>query len=337
MTRGGMRRRDALRTLLALAACSAPLTVRGQSKPARIGYLGPSTDTAPHLVKAFRDGLAELGYVEGRNIVIEYRWTNVGTAMTDDATLTANARELVARKVDVIVASIDPAIVAASKVAGDVPIVMLNASDPVALGLADSLSHPGRNVTGMTRLSPDLIAKNVEILLETLPHAKRIALLIGPDTAVAQLYVRNAKEAAQKRQVALQVAQAPTAAALDAAVAAIKRDGAEGIVVGDTGAGIFFTERVRLADLLLAHRLPTIFANTENVEAGGLMAYSPSSVANYHHAAVFIDKILRGMKAGDIPIEQPTTFERAVNMKTAKALGVVFPQSLLLRPGRVIE
>ena len=146
-----MRRREALRTLLGLAASSVPLGARAQGKPARIGYLGPSTDTAPHLVKAFRDGLAKLGYVEGRNIVVEYRWTNAGTAMTDDATLTANARDLVARKVDVIVASIDPAIVAARKVAGNVPIVMLNASDPVALGLADSLSHPDRNVTGMTR------------------------------------------------------------------------------------------------------------------------------------------------------------------------------------------
>jgi putative ABC transport system substrate-binding protein len=332
-----MRRREALRTLLALAAASVPLGARAQAKPARIGYLGPSTDTAPHLIPAFREGLAALGYVEGKNLVIEFRFTNVGTRMTDDATLTANARELVALKVDVIAASIDPAIVAASKVAGSVPIVMLNATDPVALGLAETLSHPGRNITGMTRLSPELIAKNVEILLETLPHAKRIALLIGPNRQLAQLYVRNAKAAAQSRHVALQVAEVRDDAGLDAAVATLKRDAAEGVVIGDTGAGVFWTERVRLADLLLTRGLPTIFANTENVEAGGLMAYSPSSVAHYRRAAVFIDKILRGTRAGDIPIEQPTTFDLAVNMKTAKALGVVFPPSLLIRADRVIE
>jgi putative ABC transport system substrate-binding protein len=334
-----MNRRDAILVLLALGATIRPAVAQPQSsnKLWRIGYLGPSSDTAPHLLKAFREGLAAFGYLEGRNIIVEYRWTNSGTGMTDESALLANARELVAQKVDVLAVSIDPAILAASKVAGSVPIVMLNVSDPVELGLIASLAHPGGNITGLTRLTPELVGKNLQVLLEAVPDAKRIGLLVSAANAMNRLSVRNARQAAQERGLTLQVVELHTSAELEAAFATLKRAGAEALLVSDIGGGTFFTQRVQLADLALAQRLPAIFANTENVEAGGLMSYSPSSVENYRRAATFIDKILRGMKAGDIPVEQPTKFELAINMKTAKAMRVVIPQSLLLRADRLIE
>ena len=334
-----MNRRDVIRVLLALGATIRPFVAQAQSsnKLWRIGYLGPSSDTAPHLLKAFQEGLAAFGYLEGRNIIVEYRWTNAGSGMTDESALLANARDLVAQKVDVLAVSIDPAILAASKVAGSVPIVMLNVSDPVELGLVASLAHPGGNITGLTRLTPELVGKNLQVLLEAVPDAKRIGLLVSAANAMNRLSVRNARQAAQTRGLTLQVVELHTSAELEAAFASLKRGGAEALLVSDIGGGVFFTQRVQLADLALAQRLPAIFANTENVEAGGLMSYSPSSAENYRRAAGFIDKILRGTKAGDIPVEQPTKFELAVNMKTAKAMKIAIPQSLLLRADRLIE
>jgi putative tryptophan/tyrosine transport system substrate-binding protein len=334
-----MNRRDAILAFLALGPAIRPLVARAQppNKIWRVGYLGPSAETAPHLVKAFRDGLVAFGYVEGRNVIIEYRWTNRGSGMTDESALLANARDLVAQKVDVLAASIDPAILAASKVAGNVPIVMMNVSDPVELGLIASLAHPGGNITGLTRLSPELIGKNLQVLLEAVPDARRIGLLVSGANAMNRLTVKNARQAAQTRGLTLQVVELRTPAELEAAFAALKRDRVDALVVADIGGGVFFTQRVQLADLALAQRLPAIFANTENVEAGGLMSYSSSSVENYRRVGAFIDKILRGAKAGDIPVEQPTKFELAVNMKTAKTLKLVIPQSLLLRADRLIE
>jgi putative ABC transport system substrate-binding protein len=330
-----MNRRDAIAAFLALTA-----SVRGAAqtpgKVARIGYLGPSAETAPHLLKAFKEGLAERGYVEGRNVVIEYRWTNVGTRMTDADELLANARDLVARQVDVLAASIDPAIVAASKATRTIPIVMFNASDPVELGLVASLAHPGGNITGLTRISPELVGKHLQLLLEVVPNANRVALLVG-DSTINRASVVNAREAAKRRAVALQVVELRAPQDIETAFAALKEGRAQGVLVSYVGGGWFFTQRERLAQLALEQRLPAIFANTENVEAGGLMSYSPDSVANYRRAAGFIERILHGAKPGDIPIEQPTQFELAINLKTAKAMNIAIPQSLLLRADRVIQ
>jgi hypothetical protein len=237
-----MNRRHALRALLAIAASNASGIAVPQptKKMPRIGYLGPSGETAPHLLKAFQDGLAALGYVDGRSVVVEYRWTNAGNRMTDEGTLLANARELVALNVDVLAASIDPAIVAASKATRTVPIVMLNVSDPVELGLVSSLAHPGGNVTGLTRLSPDLVGKNLEILLEVVPAANRIGLLVSGSDATKRTSVANAREAAQKRAVTLQIVEVLTAQDLDAAFAKLKKSNAQALLVSDTGGGIFF-------------------------------------------------------------------------------------------------
>jgi putative ABC transport system substrate-binding protein len=242
-------------------------------------------------------------------------------------------RELLAGKPDLFVVSIDPAILAVRQVAGALPVVMMNVSDPIALGLVSSLAHPGGNITGMTRLSSELIVKNLELLVEVVPNAKRIAMIVNAGAA-ASLMVSNARLAAQSRRLSLQVFEVRAAADLDGTFSALAAAGADGLLV--SGDVIFFATREQLARLALAQRLPAIFAYTESVEAGGLLAYSPSSTDNYRRAGGFVRKILQGAAPGDIPIEQPTKFELALNLITARALGIVFPQSLLLRADRVI-
>jgi putative ABC transport system substrate-binding protein len=280
--------------------------------------------------------LRELGYIDGRTIAIDYRWTTrEGGLLVDPAELLRQARELVARPVDVLAASVVPAIAAAQQASESVPIVMMNGSDPVEFGFVASLARPGGNITGMTRLTSELIGKNLQFLAEAVPSARRIGLLLNTSGRLSPAVVRNARQAARARGLALQVVEVKDGSELEAAFAALKREQAQALLV--TGDGLFFTQRAQLAEFALAQRLPTMFANTENVEAGGLLAYSPSSADNYRRAAVFIDKILRGAKPGDIPVEQPTKFELAVNLKTAAAIGLTIPGALLLRADRVVE
>jgi len=333
---GATKRRRCVLALLALAMAGRPGVPGAQpsTRVRRIGYLGPPVDTAPHLLKAFQDGLRDVGYVEGRNVTVDYRWTAQRGALLSDTALLANARELIALKPDVFAASIDVAILAARQVAGTTPIVMMNVSDPVALGLLDDLAHPGGNITGLTRLSSELISKNLELLVETVPGATRLAMLVSPP-GLGSLTVTNARQAAGRRGLPLDFVEVKSARDLDAAFAAIRRGGAEALIV--PGSGVFFAERARIAELALAQRLPAVFAYTENVEAGGLLAYSASSADNYRRAGGFIDKILRGTKPGDIPVEQPTKFELAINLRTARSMGIVFPRSVLLRADRVVE
>lgn len=332
-----MNRRNILRMLVALGGASGPLASHAQqaNKVWRIGYLGPPEDTTPHLVKAFRDGLREHGYVEGRNIVVEYRWTSDSKGLVDGDALLTRARELVAWKADVIAASIDFAIVAARRATDTIPIVMMNVSDAVELGMVASLAHPGGNLTGLTRLSPDLVGKNLQFLIEAVPGVKRVAMLIEPSAALTPVITRTAQQAAQTRGVSLLLVELRNPSDLDSTFAELRRSQAEALLVPFSGR--VFVQRVRIAELALAQRLPTMFTNTENVEAGGLLAYSPSSVENYRRTGAFIDKILRGAKPGDIPVEQPTTFELAINLKTARSIGLVIPKALLLRADRVIE
>jgi len=330
-----VKRRDALRALGA-AGVAASASAQSPERRRRIGYLGPAADAAPHLVRAFQDGLRELGYIDGRTIAIDYRWTTrEGGLLVDPAELLRQARELVARPVDVLAASVVPAIAAAQQASESVPIVMMNGSDPVEFGFVVSLARPGGNITGMTRLTSELIGKNLQFLAEAVPSARRIGLLLNTSGRLSPAVVRNARQAARARGLALQLVEVKDGSELEAAFAALKREQAQALLV--TGDGLFFTQRAQLAEFALAQRLPTMFANTENVEAGGLLAYSPSSADNYRRAAVFIDKILRGAKPGDIPVEQPTKFELAVNLKTAAAIGLTIPGALLLRADRVVE
>jgi len=243
---------------MGLVACASLARAQSTAPRWRIGYLGPSAETAPRLLAAFKDGLAAQGLVEGRDLVVEYRWTNAGTRMNDEATLVASAREFVAKKADVIVASIDPAIFAARKGGGTTPIVMLNASDPVGLGFVASLSRPGGNVTGLTNQSSDLVEKKLSVLLEAVPGAKRVAMLVSGPGKLRDDTVGRARAVASSGGIALQVVEATTAAALDDAFAAMKRERAEALLVTDTGGGVFFTERARLSELALVHRFPRI-------------------------------------------------------------------------------
>ena len=334
----GWRRRDITRAglLAALACASRSVVAQAAGRVWRIGYLGPPADVAPQLLDAFRDGLRTLGYVDGRTVAIDYHWTtrDGGQFLSPDE-LVGLAQELVARKVDVLAASVRTVILAARKATASVPIVMMNGTDPVESGLAASLAHPGGNVTGVTRLAADLIAKGFELLLEAVPKAKRIALLSNGAGVVESLVIANARQAAQARGIELQVLDVRASADLPAAFATMKARQADGLLV--TGDGLFFAQRARIAELAIAQRLPTMVANTDVIEAGPLLSYSSSSTGNYRRAATFIDKILRGIPAGDIPIEGPTTFELALNLRTAKLIGVVVPRSLLLRADRVVE
>ena len=330
-----MNRRDALTGILAAMASAA----RAQTpvKVWRVGYLGPSAETAPKLLAAFKEGLAAYGYKEGSNVLVDYRWTNAGTRMNDESTLVASAREFVARKADVIVASIDPAILAARKATADVPIVMMNATDPVGLGFVASLGRPGGNVTGFTNQAPELVGKKLQVLLDVVPNAKRIGMLVSGPGPLREATVGAARQIAASRGVSVQVVEATDRRTLDAAFDALRRNGAQGLLVSDTGGGVFFTERESLVALAAAHRLPSVFGNVEIVEAGGLMSYAPSAIDNYRNAAAFIDKILKGTKPADIPIVQPTKFELAINMKTANAMNISISPALRLSADRLIE
>lgn len=335
---GPWRRRAVARAIgaAALAYTMRSAVAQAPGRVWRIGYLGPPADVGPQLLDAFRDGLRALGYVEGRTAAIEYRWTTrEGGLFLNPDELLVLAQDLVGRKIDVLAASVRPVILAARKATASVPIVMMNGTDPVESGLAASLAHPGGNVTGVTRLASELIGKGFELLVEAVPKAKRIALLSNGAGAVESLVIANARQAAQARGIELQVLDVRAASDLQAAFAAMRAQQAEGLLV--TGDGLFFAQRARIAELAIAQRLPTMVANTEVIEAGALLSYSSSSVENYRRAATFIDKILRGVPPGDIPIEGPTKFELALNMKTAKAIGIVFPKSLLLRANRVVE
>jgi putative ABC transport system substrate-binding protein len=329
-----MRRRG---FLVGLAACASLAWAQSPAPRWRIGYLGPSADTAPRLLAAFKEGLAANGYQEGRNVVVEYRWTNAGTAMNDASTLLASAVDLVARKVDVVVASIDPAILAASKATRSVPIVMLNASDPVGSGFVESLSRPGGNITGMTNTSSELTAKKLQTLCEAIPHAKRIGMLVSGPRATRETTVASARAAAAVLGVTLDIVDLDDIDAIASSVKTLKARGAEALFIADTGGGIFFTSRRRLAETAIANGLPLMAGNAENAEAGALLALAPDAVENYRRAALFVDRILKGARPADLPVELPAAYQLTINKRTAKLLNVTVPKSLLLRDVRTVE
>jgi putative ABC transport system substrate-binding protein len=327
-----------IRKFLAVALAASLGVASGASaqqagKVARIGFLGPPPGTGGQLVESFQQGLRELGYVEGQNITIEYRWTDVLSA--DPRQLDVLAAELVRLRVDVLVASITPVIQAARRATTTIPIVMANAADPVASGFVASLARPGGNVTGMSRLLPEMIGKELELLKRAVPGIARIGLLVNPDNRLHAHMVERARHDAPAVGLELEFAEASAPERLDAALEALSRKRVGGVLV--LGDGMFFLNRTRLGNLLLKLQLPSMFANAEHVEAGGLMAYSASARDNYRRAAYFVDRILKGAKPADLPIEQPTRFELVINARTARALGLTIPPSLLLQVDQTIE
>jgi putative ABC transport system substrate-binding protein len=320
---------------LLLGGLFSPVAVKAQqgAKVPRIGYLAVDRAAGPHLIEAFRQGLRDLGYVEGSNVVIEYR-----DAEGKFERLPALAAELVALKVDVIVAGGTPLILAAKQATRTLPIVFAAASDPVTDGLVTSLARPGGNVTGLSNIAPELVGKRLELLKQAVPGVSRVAVLWQPGATGERTekdMLKGAEVAARALGVRLQFLEARGPADFDRAFSDMTRARAGALT--SLGGSMFFNERRRLVDLAAKNRLPALYQQREFVDAGGLMAYGANLADNFRRAAGYVDKILKGTKPGDLPIEQPTKFELVINMKTAKALGLTIPPSLLQRADQVIQ
>jgi putative ABC transport system substrate-binding protein len=320
----------ALSLVLGFGSISLPIVADVQRIP-RIGYLIESPLTEPPSLerKAFVNTLRERGYVEGRNLVIEYR--SVG-GMTEF--LPKLVAELVEARTDLIFTVTPGPVVAAMKVAPALPIVFVSGIDPVRYGFADSLARPGKNVTGITLIGPDLGPKRLQLVREVLPHAKRIAVLQTDDPGNEQVWER-VRTAAPKLGFALEAFDAYGTEDLTRQLDLIARAKPDALLVLDSNFTI--AARSIIADFALAQRLPSVMGFAGYATAGGLMAYAPSVPEAFRRAALYVDKILKGANPGELPIEQPTKFELVVNMKTAKALNLTIPQSVLLRADEVIQ
>ena len=312
-----------------LFAAHGTLLAQTPDKVWRIGVL--STLPGPDgTFRAFVEGLRALGYVEGRNISFEYRWAAGKIDRLPDL-----ARELALLKVDVILASTGPAAIAAKRATSSVPVVMVTVPDPVAMGLVASLGRPGGNVTGTTNMSTDLAGKSLQLLREWFPKSTRIAVLVWKGAPATPLYLELLQAAAQATGVTLVVQQENQPEALAAAFAGMQNERAQALLVQVSP--FTFEHRKQIVELAAQHRLPAVFAAREFVEVGGLMSYGPSQHELMRRAAYFVDRIFKGDKPADLPVEQPTRFEITLNVKTAKALGITIPQSLLLRADEVIQ
>ena len=321
------------RSFLATGAVllAAPLVTEAQQHPGkvpRIGYLSPGTVGSPTLT-AFREGLREHGYVEGQSIVIDRRFAN-GNAER----LPQLAAELVRLKVDVIVAAGESGL-AAQRATSTIPIVMTNTSDPVAQGLVASLARPGGNITGLSMQTPDLSGKRLQLLKEAVPHLSRVTILWDPGNPGSRIAVREAEVAARTLGLGLQLLEARSASEIDQAFATMTREGTGAAFA--PGSSLFFVHRTRIAENAVKSRMPTMCGVAEFGMAGCLISYGVRGTDLYRRAATYVDKILKGAKPADLPIEQPTKFELVINMKTAKALGLTIPPSLLLQADHVIE
>jgi len=329
-----MKRREFI-ALLSGTAVAWPLGARAQptAKMPRIGYLPANLAASPHLTEAFLQGLRDLGYAEGRNVVIEYR-----DAEGKYERLPALATELVALKVDVIVVTSTPAALAVKQATRTIPIVFTWAADPVGSGLVTSLARPGGNITGLSFFSPELVGKRLELLKQAVPGVSRVAVLWQPGVAGGSTdkdMLKAADVAARELGVRLQVVEARGPEEFDRAFSDMTRARADAVTVQSTN--IFFIERRRLVDLAARNRLPAMYLAREFVDAGGLMSYGPDVADLHRRAATYVGKILKGAKPAELPVEQPTKFELVINAKTAKALGLTIPPTLLARADEVIE
>jgi putative ABC transport system substrate-binding protein len=325
--------RRAFISSITVGLLAAPLAAEAQQagKVPRIGYLAFNLATSPHLHEAFRQGLRDLGYVEGRNIVIEYRDTEGKFER-----FPALAAELVSLRVDLIVAGAFQATLAAKNATKTIPIIMVAVADPVRIGLIASLVRPGGNITGLALFAgTEIFGKHLELLKEAVPNLSRVAVLSNPANPMHVLRLREVEVAGRSLGVQVQILKAQGPEEFDSAFAAMTRERAGALyVVGDP---MFVSHRRRFAELAAKSRLPAVYELKDHAEAGGLMVYGPSTLDMYRRAAPYVDKILKGAKPGDLPVEQPTKFELVINLKTAKALGLKIPPSLLARADEVIE
>ena len=321
-----MVQRRAFMTLM-VGAATWSAAARAQQTVRRIGFLRVGPPPAS-FIDGFRSGLRDLGFVEGRHFVIEY-----GLAETT-ADVSRAATELVRRKVDVLVASGTPSVLPArDAAAGHTPVVFIATFDPVATGIVASLARPGGNITGTTSISGDIIAKRLQLLGELLPKATRVAILVRTASPTQTQYVEESGAAARTLGIELQIVQEPSAADLDRIFVAVR--GADALVVADDAE--FTAHRAQIAMRALRSRLPTLSGFREMAEAGGLMAYGASFSELYRRAASHVYKILHGANPADLPVEQPTKIELVLNLRTAKAIGLDIPTTLLARADEVIE
>ena len=326
-----VRRRQFL--IVAGALLAAPLAAEAQqpAKVPRIGFLGNSTAALEaNLVGPFREGLRDLGYVEGRTILIDYRW-----AEGKYERFPALVGELIAQKVDVIVTAGTPAALAVKRATTSIPLVMVAVGDPVGSGLVASLARPGGKLTGLVSIAPDLEGKRLELLTKVVPKLSHVAFLLNPANAFHVTSEKQARAAATALHLKVDFVAVRAESEFDRAFQAIanQRPGAL-VMFADR---LFLHHRDRIVDFAARNRLPTVYAYSELVEAGGLMSFGPSYPGMHRRAAYFVDRILKGIKPADLPMEQPMEFELIVNHNAAKALGLAIPQSILLRADRVIE
>ncbi len=329
-----MKRRDFI-ALLGGATAAWPLAARAQ-QPAgrvyRVGYLSiGSREQTLHFIKAFEEGLRSLGYRVGENVIIEYRFAN-----GEMERLPANVADVVRLGVDIIVATSNPIVVAAKKATTTIPIVMTNGLDPVSAGLVASLARPGGNVTGLAvDAGGEILGKRFELLKETLPNLSRLGILWNPDFAFTRTRQTSMAETARTLGLTTIPVEARGLDELEQAFATMVRERAQAFVM--QGDSVLYNYRSQIAEMALRNRLPAASLQRELAEAGFLLTYGADIPDLYRRSAVFIDKIFKGAKPADLPVEQPTKFQLVINLKTAKALGVEVPTSLLQRADEVIE
>jgi putative tryptophan/tyrosine transport system substrate-binding protein len=329
-----MNNRRKLLVALGAGLLAAPLATSAQptGKVYRIGFIA----TAPrneieHIVKALDEGLRELGYVEGQNIVFERRF-----AEGKQERLAALAVELVKLKVDIIVTGSNPVIAAVRQATATIPVVMAVSRDPVGSGFIASLARPGGNITGLANdPASEIIGKNLELLKEVVPRVSRVAFLWNPVPPGAAIYKNAVESAARNLDMTFQSVEVKGENEFEGAFAAMVRERANGLLVASDP--IFYGSRTRLVLLAARHRLPAVYVQREFAEVGGLMSYGGNLAYQFRRAAVYVDKILKGAKPADLPVEQPTNFDLVVNMRTAKDLGLKIPSSILVRATKVIE
>jgi putative ABC transport system substrate-binding protein len=325
-------RRGTIVVVLALAVFVAPLAADAQqpAKVARIGVLGqPTASTYATRIEAFKRGLRELGYVEGQNLAIEYRW-----AEAKYERLPGLAAELVHLGVDVIVTHGTAGTRAAQQATTTIPIVMVTSGDPIGTGLIASLPRPGGNITGSTILAPEINAKRLELLKEAVPRIRRAGALMNPSTPVSDVVFKQMELTARSLGIELRRALVRRGDELDSTFSGLVKARSDGLVIEDDA--FLASQATRIADLAAKNRLPTA-ASLDHAQTGNFLSYGASFADLWRRAAIFVDKILKGAKPADLPVEQPTRFTLVINLKTAKALGLTIPRSVLIRADRVIQ
>ena len=324
-----MRRREFITLLGGATAWSLASRAQAQEKRVRVGLIGAVAPT-PEMLNALREGLRNHGYIEGQNLSIDVRWPKATFAQSPGM-----AEELVRSNVDVIVAWTTPAVMAVRTATSTIPIVMVGVSNPVEVGFIANLARPGGNITGVTNIASDLSPKLVELLREIVPSTKHIGLIFNYSNPGSVLQLKGTEEAIRALGLRVTRAEANNPEAFQRAFARFNEEDVHGVVLlADPS---LIDHAAKIADLAKASRLPTVFQRRENVEAGGLLSYGANLPGQFRQTATYVDRILKGAKPSELPVEQPTTFELVINLKTAKALGLTVPPTVLSRVNEVIE